>query len=363
VSVNQTALFGSHQRLGAQLVEFAHTLLPVRYTSEKEEHLAVRHAIGMFDVSHMGEFLISGPQAPEFLNNLLTNNINLLKPNHAQYTLMLNNQAGINDDLILYYFGDNRYMLCVNANNILQDYQHITKQAQNISGLILDNASKLFSQIALQGPRTYEFLKTLTSEELPDFFGIKEMLIDNIACLIARTGYTGEDGFEIFLSNAGAEQLWDYLLAKGQAFGLKPCGLAARDSLRLEAGMRLHGIDMDESTTPLEAGLMFAVDLDKNFIGRDFLLEQIKIGPKKILTGFKLLDRGIARHGFKIFSPVSDDIIGEVTSGTWPCTQEHAIGLAYVEPAYKIGHDISIDIRGKRVRAITCKTRFLANHL
>lgn len=358
MSVHQTALFACHQRLGAHMVEFAHTWLPLKYDSEKEEHKAVREAIGLFDVSHMGEFLISGPAAPEFLNKILTNNYEKLTPGCAQYTLMLNDHAGIIDDMILYYFGENRFMLCVNAANIIRDWQWLSKQAQNIPDLTIDNASRLFSQIALQGPKSYALLKELTPELLPEPFCVKELLIDNIACLVARTGYTGEDGFEIFLSNAPAEQLYNYLLKEGEKFGIKPCGLAARDSLRLEASMKLHGVDMDENTTPLEANLMFAVDLNKaEFIGKKALLEQTQSGPQKILTGFRLLERGIARHGFKVF--YANKLIGEVSSGSWPPTQEYGMGLAYVTPEYnKEGQEISIDIRGRLVKAVVSKHRF-----
>lgn len=360
MSVQQTALFDCHKRLGAHMVEFAHTLLPLKYACEKEEHLAARKAVGIFDVSHRGEFLISGPRAPEFLNNLLTNNWQKLSPNFAQYTLMLNHQAGIIDDLILYYFGENRFMLCVNAENIIEDWQWITKQAQNIPELTIDNASKLFSQIAVQGPKSVDLLEQVTSDNLPELFGIKEMLIDNIACLVARTGYTGEDGFEIFLSNAPAEQLYNYLLTKGQNFGIKPCGLAARDSLRLEAAMTLHGTDINQDTTPLEANLMFAVDLNKeDFIGKNSLLKQKQAGPKKILSSFKLLEPGIAGHSFKIFGPEGQPI-GEVTSGSWPPTQKTAIGLAYLRPELnKEGQEVSIDIHGQRVRAVITERKFI----
>lgn len=359
MSVHQTALFACHQRLGAHMVEFAHTLLPLKYDSEKAEHKAVREALGIFDVSHMGEFLISGKNSPEFLNKILTNNWQKLKPGFAQYTLMLNEKAGIIDDLILYYFGENRFMLCVNAANILRDWQWLNQQAQNIPDLTIDNASKLFSQIALQGPKSAALLKELTSEPLPESFGIKELLIDNIACLCARTGYTGEDGFEIFLSNSAAEHIYNYLLEKGQKWGIKPCGLAARDSLRLEAGMKLHGVDINENTTPLEAHLMFAVDLKKaDFIGKNILTEQILRGPRKILTGFKLLERGIARHGFKIFDN-EGKALGEVSSGSWPVTQQYGIGLAYIAPEYnKEGQEILINIRGRTIKAVVTKNRF-----
>lgn len=358
--VQQTALFACHERLGAQFAEFANTLLPLRYESEKEEHLAVRKAVGIFDVSHMGEILVSGPAAQSFLNHLLSNNLANCAPGSAQYSLMLNHQGGILDDVIVYSFGENRFMLCVNANNISQDWQWISEQARSISELTIDNASKLFSQIALQGPKAFDLLKSITQDTLPGHFKIQEMLLHNIACLVARTGYTGEDGFEIFLANAAAPELFDYLCKVGENFGLKPCGLSARDSLRLEAGMRLHGVDMDEDTTPLEANLMFAVDMSKSdFIGKDALAKQQHVGPAKILTGFRLCERGVARHGYKVLDK-EERPIGEVSSGSWPPTQATAIGFAYVPLAWqKPGTEIFIDIRGRLSKAVVCKAKFL----
>jgi aminomethyltransferase len=341
------------------MVEFVHTYLPLKFSSEKEEHLCVRNDVGIFDVSHMGEFLISGPLALEFLNKLLTNNIYKLKANYAHYTLMLNNHGGIIDDIILYNFGNDRFMLCVNAANIINDWQWLKSHASSSTDLIIDNASQLFSQIAVQGPKSAAVLELLVRDTLPSRFGIKEMMLDKIACLIARTGYTGEDGFEIFLSNEAAAHIWDLLLDKGKPFGIKPCGLAARDSLRLEAGMRLHGVDMDENSTPLEADLLFAVDFNKNFIGKEALLRQKEEGLKKILSGFKVIDPGIARHGFKVFDS-DKKAIGEVCSGTLPPTQKNAIGLAYLDPAWhKTGRDIYIDIRGRYAKAQTHKARFI----
>ncbi|HXW52955.1 MAG TPA: glycine cleavage system aminomethyltransferase GcvT, partial [Myxococcota bacterium] len=282
MTAKKTPLYSAHQALNAQFVEFASTLLPVRFHSEKEEHLAVRQAVGIFDVSHMGEFFVSGKNAASFLDHLLTNNVNRLSENEAQYSLLLNEQGGIIDDLIIYRQRNGQFLLCVNAANIERDWQHISREKRSVGDVEIENASHRFAQIAVQGKKASELLRLLTKSQLPARFHIVSTKLNSIETLVARTGYTGEDGFEIFLSNVDAEHLWQILLEHGQALGIKPCGLAARDSLRLEAGLLLHGQDMDETTTPIEAGLMFAVDMNKkNFIGKDALIKQKARGISK----------------------------------------------------------------------------------
>lgn len=360
MSIKTTPLIDCHRELGACLVEFAGTLLPVRYTSEKEEHLAVRKSIGMFDVSHMGEFLLNGPAARPFLQKLLTNNINKLNVGQAHYSLMLNTNGGIIDDLIVYQLGEDNFMLCVNAANIAKDWEWIREQARSSTELRLKNASDDFAQIAVQGPKAMELLNTLIIDTLPERFTCKNMKIAGIEALVAHTGYTGEAGVEIFIAPSLAPTLWHQLLDAGKNFSLKPCGLAARDSLRLEAGMLLHGTDMDELTTPLEAGLAWAVDLSKNeFIGKPALMVQKTIGPSKKLVGFRLLDRGIARHGFTVLNK-AQELIGEVSSGSWPPGHETAIGFAYIKPTKaKLGDEIIINIRDRPTRALVTKPRFI----
>jgi aminomethyltransferase len=348
----KTALYQCHLDCKAQMVEFAHTLLPVRYHSEKDEHVAVRHSVGMFDVSHMGEFFIEGPHAHEFLQGLLTNNLDRLVDHQAQYSLLLNERGGIIDDLIVYRLGGQKYLLCVNAANIERDWHHVSSQASLVSGLVFKNASDEYGQIALQGPKAYQLIKSLTDDKIPERFFIERIKISGIDTLTARTGYTGEDGFEIFVANNQAPRLWNSLLDRGQAYEVKPCGLAARDSLRLEAGLLLHGQDMDETTTPLEARLMFAVDMTKpHFIGKDALVKQKAAGLTKKLMGFTMLDRGIARHGFNVFDQHHQEI-GVVTSGTFPPQKSYGLGLAYILATHaKAGQEILIDIRGRMAKA------------
>lgn len=354
MSPKATPLFQCHQALSAHLVEFAGTLLPVRYDSEKEEHLAVRNNVGIFDVSHMGEFFIHGEEASIFLQQVLTNNIDHLAIHQAHYSLMLNHHGGIIDDLIVYKFSDQRYLLCVNAANIEKDWLWLTEQSESFK-VSLDNASDRYAQIAVQGPKAIDLIKSFTHEVLPDRFHFHEMKIAGHFVIVARTGYTGEDGVEIFLENKLARPLWQLFLENGA----KACGLAARDSLRLEAGMLLHGTDMDEETSPFEARLSFAIDMNKNFIGKEALLNQNKAGLKKRLMGFKLGERGIARHGFKVLN-AQQQPIGEVSSGTWPPTQETAIGLFYSRDlGIKVGDTIQIDIRNRLTPAVVVRPKFL----
>ena len=284
----------------------------------------------------------------------LSNNIDNLVNNQVHYSLLLNHQGGIIDDLIVYKISDHNFLLCVNAANIDTDWSWLKQQSNNFR-VSLENASEHFAQIAVQGPRAIDLIKSLATTEVPKRFHFNEMTIANIPCLLARTGYTGEDGVEIFLENSLAASLWTSLRERGA----KPCGLAARDSLRLEAGMLRHGSDMNQETTPLEARLSFAVDESKNFIGKEALINHQKSGLKKRLIGFRLKERGIARHGFKIFDH-NHELIGEVSSGTWPPNHETAIGLGYSKDInLKVGDEIFIDIRKRLTPAVLAKPKFL----
>ncbi|MCA9506855.1 MAG: glycine cleavage system aminomethyltransferase GcvT [Myxococcales bacterium] len=355
MTAKKTPLYNCHQKCGAHMVEFAQTLLPVRYQSEKEEHLAVRNHVGMFDVSHMGEFFVSGNEAEKFLNYTLSNNVEKLKNNQAHYSLMLNINGGIIDDLIVYKISPTNFLLCVNAANIDNDWKWLKGMSSDFD-LNLENASDRYAQIALQGPKSIEILQHLCDGPLPDRFHFSQINISSMAVLIARTGYTGEDGVEIFVANDNAQDLWNIFLNHS----VRPCGLAARDSLRLEAGMLLHGSDMDENTTPLEARLSFAVDFSKKFIGKDALILQKTQGLQKKLFGFRLNERGIARAGFKIFDKHQNQI-GKVSSGTWPPSQTQAIGLAFCTATdLKNGDEIYIDIRGRLSKASVAKTKFIS---
>lgn len=360
MNIARTPLYNRHLELQAHMAVFANTWLPSRFSSEKEEHQAVRNFIGLFDVSHMGEFLVKGPDAKAFLQKMLTRNIKAQKPGQALYTLMLNEKAGIIDDLIIYCLGDDHFMLCVNAANIERDWQWLNQHRVAFNNLSLSDVSKDYGQLALQGPKALSLLKKLSDEAVPEPFYCRYMTIGTVLCLVARTGYTGEDGVEIFVDINQTEKLWDVLFKEGQCFGIKACGLAARDSLRLEAGLLLHGTDMDEITTPFEAGIMFAVDASNtDFIGKSALVNQEKNGAPKKLVGFRLLEKGVARHGFRVLDEHSCPI-GVVSSGSWPPAQELAIGFAYVDSPYaKLGTPIFIDIRQRLSKARIVKRRFL----
>lgn len=353
----KTALYDHHIALDGHMVEFAGTWLPVRYQSESAEHMAVRTKVGIFDISHMGEFFIEGIDAVRFLQKILTNDADSLAIGQAHYTLLLNDQAGIIDDLILYRLESDRFLLCVNASNIDKDFLWIKKHAEGFQ-VSLENASAKFSLIALQGPKALPLLRSITKEELPSRFFAKNMSLGGHDCLVAHTGYTGEEGVEIFIENRDAIALWQLLLKKGEAFGITPCGLSARDSLRLEAGMMLWGQDMDENINPKEAGLMFAVAQKKDFNGKRALLTKIEQGVSKKLMGFCLEDRGIARHGAQVVDKDGAPL-GVVTSGTFLPEKKIAIGFAYVSSKLALGQEVYIDIRGRASKAKLVKPRFL----
>lgn len=356
----KTPLYESHLAHGGHMVEFAHTLLPVRYVSEHVEHDAVRSSVGVFDISHMGELFVRGADALSMLQYALTNNVEKLAIGHAHYTLMLNSDGGIIDDLIVYRLGEREYLLCVNAANIETDVRHIKNIAKKFNCEV-HNASDSYGLLALQGPRAAALLSTLCEQPLPQRFCILELRINTINVLAARTGYTGEDGFEIFIKKENLVEIFNLLLDHGRSFDIKPCGLAARDSLRLEAGLMLHGQDIDETTTPLEASLMFAVALHKKeFIGKAALSHQKSNGIKRKLIGFKLLDRGLARHGYNVIANDGASI-GVVTSAGYNSLNKLSFGLAYVEAYHaRNGEEVFISIRDRPCRALVCKTRFLA---
>ncbi len=343
---HKTPLYECHEKSGATLIDFGGTLLPVRYTSEREEHLTVRTSAGMFDVSHMGEFVVSGPQAESFLMTMLSNNVAKLVIGKAHYSLLLNDHGGIIDDLIVYRLGPDKFLLCVNAANINTDWTWLNEHV--IPDVKIVDESPSTAQIAVQGPQALPLIATFFGIEAPDKFCFSHVMFKGHELLIAHTGYTGEAGVEIFGPPNAIVELWREL----NEMGVKPCGLAARDSLRLEAGMLLHGTDMDNQTTPLEARIMFAVDIAKeNFIGQKSIQKQLKTGPKKTLTGFVMEGPGLARHGYKICD--DDREIGVVTSAAWPYANKPPFGLGYVDAdKNKVGKKVKVEIRGKLVDAV-----------
>jgi aminomethyltransferase len=366
--LKRTALFSAHQKLGAKLIDFGGWEMPVQYTSITDEHLAVRNAAGIFDISHMGEVTVSGAGAESFLNSVLTNDIRKLAPGDGQYTLMCNERGGVIDDLYAYKLSEAVYFLIINASRIEPDVAWLQAQAAKFSGdLKLTDASHQYAAVAVQGPRVKEFIddcipcnssscarvSRVTDLKKNQIGGFK---FENQSVLVSRTGYTGEDGFEIVGSDESIQHLWDKFLSVGQPFGLKPAGLGARDTLRTEVCYPLYGHELDEETTPIEAGVGYFVSLDKGeFIGRSVLAEQKASGVKKKCVAFKMTDKSAPpRPHYKIFSGEKE--IGEVVSGTQSPSLNLGIGMGYVPPEFaKPDTQIEIEIRGKRFAAVVVK--------
>jgi aminomethyltransferase len=367
--LKRTSLFSAHEKLGAKLIDFGGWEMPVQYTSITDEHLAVRNAAGIFDISHMGEVTVSGAGAEAFLNSVLTNDIRKLASGQGQYTLMCNERGGVIDDLYAYRLSVNVYFLIINASRIADDVAWLQAQAAKFSGseLNLTDASHHYAAIAVQGPRVKEFINDCipgASASVCPMGAVTDLKknqiagfhFDNHNILVARTGYTGEDGFEILGPDADLQHLWDKLLAAGQPFGIKPCGLGARDTLRTEVCYPLYGHELDEHTTPIEAGLGFFVALDKGeFNGRAVLTEQKTNGTKKKLVAFKMTEKSAPpRPHYKIFS--GDREIGVVTSGTQSPSLNVGIGLGYVPPEFSAPDTkIEIEIRGRKFAAVVVK--------
>ncbi len=356
-NLKRTALFEAHVKAGARLVPFAGYEMPVQYTGVIDEHETVRERVGLFDVSHMGEVEFRGPAALERVNAIITNDLEAIADGQACYTVMVEPNGGIIDDLIVYRRSSDRIFIVVNASNRDKDVAWMVEHAGGCE--IVDRSDEI-ALIAVQGPKAAELMGRLAGPEvtaLPRFRFLDARVAGRDA-MVARTGYTGEDGFELYVENEDAPAVWDALLEKGQDLGVKPIGLGARDSLRLEMKYALYGNDIDETTNPFEAGLGWTVKLKKRaFVGKE-ALERIKAqGPSRSLVGFELVDRGIARPGY----PVTKDgaRIGEVKSGTMGPSVEKAIGTAYVPAALSaVGSTFEIEIRGKPVKAIVVKTPF-----
>lgn len=364
--MKHTPLYEAHVTLGAHMVEFAGYAMPVRYSSEKIEHMAVRRAAGLFDVSHMGEIFLRGPRACEAADILLTNDIKEAEAGQAVYAAMLNDHAGIVDDVVAYKFSPEKILICVNASNRAKDAAWIHKivdERFSRAEVQVDDASDSYAQLALQGPRAPDILKNFLSPEIVD--GIKRFHFceakSNLGDLIvARTGYTGEDGFEIFVAPEHAVELWKQLLELGEQYGLLACGLSARDTLRLEAGMCLYGNDINDETTPLEAGIGFAVKWNKHtpFFAKDVLALQKDNGLQRKLVGLNLSDRNIARHGYEVCDAQGNEI-GEVTSGTISPFLNAPIAMAYVKkPFAEVGSTVYVKVRQNLAKASVVKLPF-----
>lgn len=362
--LKKTALNNSHKKLGGKLIEFAGWELPVQYEGILEEHAAVRNAAGIFDVSHMGEVKVQGEEAFDFVQNLITNDLNKINDNGVLYSLMCYEDGGVVDDLLIYRYAKNNYLLVINASNVEKDYEWMLKNVGNYK-VSLKNISNEISEVALQGPKAHEILQNLTKTNLDDikFFTFKdEVLIEDIKCLVSRTGYTGEDGFEIYTANKNIESVWNMVLDKGRSYGIKPAGLGSRDTLRFEAALPLYGNEISKDITPLEAGLSFFVSLNKeNFLGKEALVKQKSDGLKRKLVGFTMVDRGIPRHGYKITKEGKE--IGFVTTGYMSPTLKENIGIALISAEYaSIGTEIEISIRNKSVKAVVRDKKFYAKN-
>lgn len=352
--MKNTALTHKHKELGAKMVDFAGYNMPVEYSGLRDEHITVREKVGMFDVSHMGEFWIEGPNACDLIQKVSANDASKLKPGKAQYTCLPNGEGGIVDDFLIYQYDEEKYMAVVNAANIEKDWNWFQKQ--NTMGAKMKDDSDKMSLLAIQGPKALATMEKLTDENLAEMkpFRFKVGKIagaDNV--IISATGYTGEHGFELYLDNSVAEQIWDAVMEAGEEFGIKPIGLGARDTLRLEAGLCLYGNDIDDTTSPIEAGLSWVVKFKdyKEFIDKDYLWKQKQEGVSRKLIAFIMQEKGIPRQHYEIVNK-NEEKIGEVTSGTMSPMLNKGIGMGYVKSEYaEEGNDIFIKIRKKVLKA------------
>ena len=358
MAVKKTALFEVHQRYGAKIVEFAGFYMPIQYKGINEEHLRVRQTVGLFDVSHMGEFEFSGPQAEAFLQYITINNVKNLNIYQAQYSAMCYDNGGMVDDLILYRLPD-RFLMVVNAANLEKDWQWI--QEHLIDGVELKNRSDEFSLIAIQGRKALPTLQKLTDTDLSEIknYWLAEGKVADTPVMIARTGYTGEDGFEVMMKNEDAINIWEKLMEAGEEFEIEPIGLGARDTLRMEVKYCLYGNDIDQTTNPLEAGLGWITKLDKeeDFIGKPVLQKIKQEGVTRKLIAFELEGKAIPRHGYKILN--GQEEVGDVTSGMFSPLLKKPIGLGYVPVDFaKVGTELLVDIRGRSLPMKIVKAPF-----
>jgi aminomethyltransferase len=356
----QTPLYPIYEKYGAKTIDFGGWDLPVQFSSIKEEHEAVRTKAGLFDVSHMGEVSVKGPDALAYLQKMVTNDVSKLVDGKALYSPMCYPDGGTVDDLLVYKKADEDYMVVINAGNIEKDVEWLEKHVEG--EVEVTNISEDVALLAIQGPLAEQVLQRLTSEDLSEiaFFHFKEQVeVAGVKGLVSRTGYTGEDGFEIYLDSSDAITLWEKILEEGQEDGVLPCGLGARDTLRFEAKLPLYGQEITPDITPLEAGLGFAVKVDKeaDFIGKEVLKEQKENGVPRKLVGIEMIDRGIPRHGYPVFA--GEQKVGEVTTGTQSPTLKKNVGLVLIDKAYsELGQEVEVQIRNKNLKAEIVKSPF-----
>ncbi len=361
--MKETLLHDKQVELGAKMVDFAGWHMPVQFTSILEEHKNVRDNAGLFDVSHMGEVFVSGKDALDFLNSIVPQELSKLYDSKAIYCQLPNKNGGLIDDLIIYKLEDEKYLLIVNASRIDEDVNWIVRNSMGYD-VYIDNQSHNYSLLAIQGPKAGDILKKIGYTDKQEFFTIKPATIDDMEVMISRTGYTGEDGYEILLKNKDAIKMWDLLLEKGKEFSLMPIGLGARDTLRLECALHLYGNDLDENTTPIEAGLSWSIPKDKvaDYNGKEVIMEQIKNGVEKKLIGIKMTTRAVPRHECGVY--FNGEKVGNVTSGGFAPSLNETIALCYVKNVKEIctGANVQVMIREKLYDAVVVKRPFVQKH-
>ncbi|GAA0482240.1 glycine cleavage system aminomethyltransferase GcvT [Salinibacillus aidingensis] len=353
--LKKTPLFPLYKEYGAKTVDFGGWALPVQFTGIKKEHEATRTKAGLFDVSHMGEILVEGPESELFLQKMLTNDLSKLTVNRAQYTFMCYENGGTVDDLLVYKKDEDQFLLVVNAANTTNDYEWLKQHV--IDGATVKNVSDEYAQLAIQGPKAEQIVQKLTQTDLSEikFFRFQDDVhFEGLQAkaLVSRTGYTGEDGFEIYLAQSDGPVLWEKILQAGVEEGIEPVGLGARDTLRFEANLALYGQELTKDITPIEAGLGFAVkpQKDVDFIGKDVLSKQKEEGPERKLTGIEMIDKGIPRHSYDVFK--GETKIGTVTSGTQSPTLGKNVGLALIHHSFtEEGEELEIQVRKRRLKA------------
>ena len=357
--MNNIALNNVHQQLGAKMVPFAGFNMPVQYAGVNIEHETVRKAVGVFDVSHMGEFILKGEGALDLIQKVTSNDASKLFDGKVQYSCLPNEQGGIVDDLLVYRIDEKTYMLVVNASNIEKDWNWISKH--NTFGVEMKDISDRTSLLAVQGPKATEALQALTEVDLAsmEYYTFTKGVFAGVGnVLISATGYTGAGGFELYFDNEHAEEIWNKIFEAGEPYGIKPIGLAARDTLRLEMGFCLYGNDIDDTTSPLEAGLGWITKFTKDFVNSENLAAQKQNGIERKLVGFEMIDRGIPRHDYEI-ADAEGNVIGKVTSGTQSPSLQKAIGMGYVQTGFtNEGNELFINIRNNKVKAKVVKFPF-----
>ena len=364
-NLKATPLLGLHKELGAKLVPFVGWNMPIQFAGVLSEHICVRERVGLFDVSHMGEIEVKGKDAKKFLQFLLSNNVEKMFDGSILYSLMCYETGGVVDDLLAYRFSENHYFLCVNASNSDKDYDWIARHASSFN-VNIKNISSETTQLALQGPDAKNVLQSLCDISLDDlsYYNFRKGMVNNVESLISRTGYTGEDGFELYLSPEKVSEVFRSLMEQGRSYGIQPIGLGARDTLRIEMGYPLYGNEIDNNPTPLDAGLGWVIKFDKGeFLGRGSLLKQKEQGsPRRKLVGLKLLTRGVPRAHYQVFK--NGESVGEVTSGTFSPTLNTGVGLCYVSSEYSdVGNHLDVKIRDQLVATEVIQLPFVHSHV